>query len=141
MKRKDFLRSIIGTVAVATIPVKSQATEKEYRFDEVFEQPCNNDILYYPKKDCELYREIKKHIGTERILEKNYFRAYLGYHYNLIPIKETYTISDFMSFILASNSHYKKNDVFAEYDRGVFFRMIQERCTKTMYFDVFLARS
>lgn len=141
MKRKDFLRSIIGTVAVAAIPIKSQATEKKYRFDEVFEQPYKNDILYYPKKDCELYREIKKHIRTERILGEKYFRAYLGYHYNLIPIKETYTISDFMPFILASNSYHNKNDFFAEYDRGVFFRMIQERGTKTMHFDVFLARS
>lgn len=141
MKRTDFLKSIIGGVAIAAIPVKLQAAknEKEYRFDEVFHQPFNNENLFYPRKECEIYSEIKKRVGENRILDEWKFRAYLGYHENLIPIKETYTISDFMPFILAVNSYYKKNDVFAEWGQGVFFRLIRERGTETMYFDTFLA--
>ena len=141
MKRTDFLKSIIGGVAVASIPVKIQAAknEKEYRFDEVFHQPYNNENLFYPRKECEIYNEIKKRIGEDRILGKCEFMAYLGFHYNLLPIKETYTISDFTPFILAANSYYKKNDVFAECENGVFFRLIKERGTETMYFDTFLA--
>ena len=141
MKRAGFLKSIIGGVAVAAIPIKVQAAklEKEYSFDEIFHQPYGNENLFYPRKDCEIYVEIKKRVGEERILSECKFRAYLGYHQNLIPIKKTYTISDFMPFVLAANSYYKKNDVFAEWESGVFFRLIKERGTDTMYFDTFLA--
>lgn len=139
MKRNTFLKSLIGISVVSAIPVSAVEKEKEYLFDELFEQPYENEILYYPKKDSELYVEIKRQIGKERILNEKHFRAYLGYHYNLIPIKKSYTISDFMPFILALNSYYHKNNVYAEWDKGVFFRMIRESNTDTMHFDTFLA--
>jgi hypothetical protein len=141
MKRIDFLKSVFGASVTASLGVVTLDTPviEQYSFNDVFEQPYNNDILYYPKKDCPLYGDIVNKIGTERIVEG--FRAYLGHHYNILPIKEHYTKDDFVPFILALNSYYGKRDVFAEYDRGVFFRMIRERNTQTMYFDVFLGSS
>ena len=140
MKRSDFFKSVFGVAAMVALPSQSQAIvekEKEYTFDELFEVHDKNKILIYPKKDCALYSIIKELIGNERILEGKYFTCYLGYHYNLIPIKEKYSISDFMPFILASKSYYKKNDSFSEAQKGVFFRMIKET-DETMHFDVFL---
>lgn len=139
MKRVDFLKGFFAAIVTASVPVKSVAEkkEKEFLFDEIFEIRSGNDRLIYPKKDCELYQKIKELIGKERILEAKYFTCYLGYHSNLIPIKEKYTISDFMPFILATKSYYKKRDCFSEQFRGVFFRMLKET-SETMYFDVFL---
>jgi len=137
MKRSDFFKSIFGVAAVVALPNQLQATESEFSFDEIFEVHEGNERLVYPKKDSKIYRSIKELIGADRILDKKYFTCYLGFHSNVIPIKESYSIADFMPFVLALNSYYKKNDSFSETDKGVFFRMIKET-PKTMYFDTFL---
>lgn len=139
MKRSDFLKGLFGTAVVAVIPNESKAIEekeKEYSFDEVFEVHNKNERLIYPKRDCEIYHKIKELIGSERMLEEKYFTCYLGFNYNLIPVKDKYSISDFMPFVLSTKSYYKKHWSFSEHERGVFFRMFKET-PETMYFDTF----
>lgn len=139
MKRSDFFKSVFGAIAIVTIPNQSQAIEekeKEYSFDEVFEVHDKNKRLIYPKKDCEVYKKIKELVGHERILEGKYFTCYHGYDYNLIPVKGVYSISDFVPFILATQSYYKKDHCFSEAQKGVFFRMFKET-PGTMHFDTF----
>lgn len=139
MKRLDFFKGLFGAVAISSIPAVSVAVNKieHFSFDEFFEQPYNNEILFYPKKDCKLYHLIKEIVGSERILDSKHQGPYLGYHYNLLPIKESYTIEDFKPFALALNSYYSKHNFYSEMDRGVFFRMIKEN-NNTMHFDTFL---
>lgn len=129
----------MGTGVITLVPSVTVASNKieQFSFDEIFEQPYNNEILYYPKKDCKLYEMIKEIVGTERILDSKHEGPYLGYHYNLLPIKESYSIEDFKPFALALNSHYSKRNFYSEKDRGVFFRMIKQS-DGTMYFDTFL---
>jgi hypothetical protein len=139
MKRIDFFKGFFGAVgimAIPTIPVVANEIE-HFSFDELFEQPYNNEILFYPKKDCKLYKMIKELVGSERILDSKHEGPYLGYHYNLLVKKESYTIEDFRPFALALNSHYSKRNFYSEKDRGVFFRMIDQK-NGTMYFDTFL---
>ena len=138
MKRIEFLRSIFSSIAITAIPKNIHPVEnQQYYFNEIFEIHKGNDRLVYPKKDCDIYKKIKELIGGNRILEERYFTAYLGYHYNLIPVKEKYTIDDFKPFVLSMQSYHHKRESFSEYDKGVFFRLFKET-PNTMYFDVFL---
>jgi len=138
MKRIEFLKNIFSAIVVTVIPKKLHPIKDgEYYFNDIFEIHKGNDRLVYPKKDSELYKQIKELIGKDRILEGKYFIAYLGYHYNILPLKEKYTIEDFKPFILSTQSYYHKRENFSEYDKEVFFKLFKET-PDTMHFDVFL---
>jgi len=138
MKRSDFFKSIFGAAAVVALPNQLHAveSEKEYSFNEIFEIHKGNEKLIYPKRDCEIYQKIKELIGNERILEEKYFTCYLPFRYNFIPVKDKYSISDFMPFILCAKSYYQKHWNFSEHEKGVFFRMFKES-PEAMHFDTF----
>lgn len=139
MKRSDFLKSIFGAAAVVALPNQLHAIkeEKEYSFDELFKVHDRNKNLIYPIPNTLIYNTIKEKIGLKRILENKYFHYYLGVHDVIIPVKEKYTISDFTPFILCLKSYYKKDDSFAETEKGSFFRMIDDN-DGTMHFDLFV---
>ncbi len=139
MKRSDFFKSLLGVVAITAIPNQSKAveTEKEFSFDELFHRPYNNNILLYPRPNTFIYNKIKESIGKERILECRNFHYYLGVNDVIIPVKEKYTLSDFSPFILCLKSYYRRNNSFAETEKGSFFRMIDNK-DDTMHFDLFV---
>lgn len=139
MKRSDFLRSIFGITTLITVPLqlRTQSNDIVYSFNELFHFPYSNDRLIYMNSNTDIYKVIKESVGVDRILESKHFKYYLGVYDVVLPIKENYTISDFNPFILCLKSYYKKDETFAEYDQGVFFRMISSG-GGLMHFDLFI---
>lgn len=142
MKRSEFLRSIFGITALAVIPTQLQARSNDivYSFDELFQFPYNNDRLIYMKPNSDIYKTIKKSINSDRLLGSKHFSYYLSLYDLVLPVKETYTLSDFTPFILSLNSRYRKNITFIEYEQNVFFRLIDNN-DGLMNFDLFVTHS
>jgi hypothetical protein len=122
MKRSEFFKSIFAAATVSIIPSGVKASpEKKYRYDEIFYVSTGNPNLIYPKVDSDIYKEIRK-VVEDRLVDN--FGYYLPKHDVLLPIKDEYTISDFIPFMLVlENIQYSS---FIEYEHESFFRFIKD---------------
>jgi len=126
MKRSDFLKSIFsGVVFMAAAPKGLPSIVNNYKFSDVFKINTGNENLIYPIKDSFVYDSIKKSV-CNRVVSKDEFRYYDPVHQIIVPVKDFYNIGDFEHLINCLNSVYHKDQLFSEYDNGVFFRMIKQ---------------
>ena len=128
MKRSEFFKSIFAAGALTILPgakTKSECNAKIYKFDDIFHVHDGNPNLVYPKVDSEIYVMLKKAVG-ERLVDEKHFSAYFHMGDVILPVKEEYTINDFVPMVLALHNVYRNDILFSEYEQGSFFRFIKK---------------
>ena len=136
MKRRNFLKTFL--TGLATIPFystllskDSENINKEYFFDDLFIVHENNNKLIYPKKDSILYKKITENMSNR--INSN-VTTYLGVYDLSFPIKDKYTIDEFMSikyYFESKKTSYSNSNLY-----DVIFRFIKDGEDK-MHLDVF----
>lgn len=138
MKRKTFIKTILGTGLLSFIPISIFSKNKlknEYTFDELFTRLKLNEQLVYPKTDTDVYKKIIETIGEDRIIE-NGFKYFLGRHDLLLPVKDVYTMEDFNSFIFFLEN--AKQLKFSSGKNDMVFRLV-DNLNGFMHYDLFIA--
>lgn len=121
-------------VLPATLQAKNSDEVKYYDHDDIFIQPYNNPILFYFRKESEIYKLIEGDV-IERTGKK--FRCYLGAHDFVFQKKEKYSIEDFEALRILIKRKFANYKFSSE--NGTFFRMIYDEKSKSYYPDFFIS--
>lgn len=109
----------------------SENIKEEYSFDDLFIVHQNNNKLIYPKKNSILYKKITENISSR--INSN-ATVYFGVYDLSFPIKDKYTIDEFMSikyYFESKKASYSNSNLY-----DVIFRLIKDGEDK-MHLDVF----
>lgn len=126
MKRISFLKSLLGGIAIVTSkPFTSPISKvkKKFTFDEIFNTWEGNRNLIYPKKDSQIYKMLEEIFFNKTVL--NTTPVYVGVHSLQLPVKNKYTVEDFLPVKLYFESRYCENNRYA-LEQDVVFMFIKD---------------
>ena len=124
------------TIVAPQLLANNNVGKVEFTFDELFIIHNGNNILIYPKKDSLVYKEIQKTFIERLDLKKGH--TYLPVHHLSIPVKEVYTIEDFLPVKYYFESVYGKMSKYTVEGYGVSYRFVKDGSDR-MHLEVFLA--
>ena len=152
MKRRNFLKNLfkgaaVATVAVATGNVAKAITKEEkeeFEITELFNQPYpGNTNLYCLKRGTWLEKEILNALGDKFIPDTKAFSFYSPVYNIYLPVKDTYTKSDFEAIInwCKFGSPFDKYCYYGMQDNPSLCRMYRDERKGCYKFDFYGARN